>query len=100
MALEDNKTIVRRFIEECVKQGNMEVFDTFFAPHLAVHFYGGPPHSHASYRALVQQIHQAFSDHSSTIQDLVAESDKVVARVSSTAIHRGQFEKCGRGDVV
>ena len=94
MSLEDNKTIARRFFEECLIQGNMDVFDTSFAPHLAVHHYGTPALSHTSYRPLALQLHQAFSGHSLTIDDLIAEGDKVAIRLSYTAkAHHSHFGK-------
>ena len=85
MSLEDNKTIARRFLEECILQGKMDVLDTSFAPDLVVHFYGTPPHSHASYKALTHQAHQALSGQTITIGDLIAEGDRVAMRFSYTA---------------
>ena len=94
MSLEDNKTIARRFIEECFVQDNMDVFDTSFAPHLAFHFYGTPTHSHGSYRALLQQAQQALSGRSVTVDDLIAEGDKVALRFSYAAkAHDSHFGK-------
>ena len=94
MSQEENKTVVRRFWEEAVVQGNLAVIDTSFAQGVAVHFYNTPPHDHASYRKLVQQVHQAMADHSVTFLDLIAEEDTVAARVSYTAaMHHGQFGK-------
>ena len=94
MSLEDNKTVVRRFLEEAIAQGNLEVFDTSFAQGVAVHFSNTPPHDHASYRKLVQQVHQAMADHSVTFLDLIAEEDTVAARVSYTAAkHHGHLGK-------
>ena len=85
MSLEDNKTIARRYVEESVMQGNMDVLDTFFAPHLTVHFYGTPTHNHASFRSLIEQVQHAFSGYTTTIDDLIAEGDTVAMRISFAA---------------
>src|SRR5262249_38540788 len=85
MSLEENKTVVRRFLEEVVVQGNFEVFDTCFAPDVVHHLYNTPPHSHASWRELLRQSHQAMAGHSVTIHDLIAEGDTVAARYSYAA---------------
>ena len=92
MSLEENKTVTRRFLEEAIAQGNLDVIDTSFAPNVVVHYYRTPPHGHASYRKLIQEFHQALSDHSFTIHDLIAEGDTVAVRFSYTASkHHGHF---------
>src|SRR5215469_13106682 len=92
MSLEDNKTVVRRHVEEVLGQGNLDVIDTSFAPNLVVHIYGTPPYNHASFRKLLQEFHQAMSSHSFTIHDLIAEGDKVALRISYAATaHHGHF---------
>ncbi|HEY3474805.1 MAG TPA: hypothetical protein VGK56_09365 [Anaerolineales bacterium] len=32
MSTESNKRVVRRYIEEVINQGNLELIDTFFSP--------------------------------------------------------------------
>jgi len=91
MALEDNKTIVRRFLEESAVQGTFEVYDTSFAPGLAVHVYDTPLHSHARMRKLDQQFHQALPGHTLTFHDLIAERGTVAVRYSYAApLHHSQ----------
>lgn len=94
MSLEDNKTIARRFIEECILQGNMDVYDASFSPDLIVHLYGTPTHSHGSFRALASQINQAFAGHSLTMGDVIAEGDTVALHFSYKAsTHHAHFGK-------
>src|SRR5215469_2794673 len=94
MSLEDNKTVVRRYVEEAAVQGNLDVIDTSFAPHFVLHLYNTPPHDHAGYRKLTQEFQQAVSGHSVTFHDLIAEGDTVAARLSFTAsTHHSQFGK-------
>src|SRR5215469_3442423 len=92
MSLEDNKTVVRRFREEALVQGNLDVIDTCFAPNVILHYYNTPPHDYASLRKLVQEFHQAMAGHTATFHDLVAEGDTVAARFSyAVATHHAQF---------
>jgi predicted ester cyclase len=94
MSFEDNKTVIRRFLEEAVIQGNLDVIDTSFAPNLIIHFYNTPPYNHASFRKLIEQMYQAMAGNSFTIYDLIAEGDTVAARYSySSPEHYGQFGK-------
>ncbi len=94
MSVEDNKIVVRRFLEETPIQGNFEIFDTSFDPHLVLHISNTPLHTHASYRELLRQFQQAYSDRSVTVHDLIAEGDTVAARTSYTSPkHHGQFGK-------
>ena len=92
MELSDNKTVVRRVLEEAMAQGNLDVIDTFFAQGVVVRYYNTPPHSHASFRKLIQQFYQAMAGHSVTIHDLIAEGDTVAVRFSyTTPMHYAQF---------
>src|SRR6516162_4634079 len=92
MSLEDNKTVVRRFLEEAAAQGNLDVMDTSFAPNLVFHASNTPPHGYASLKNRVQQISQAFSGRSFSIHDLIAEGDTVAVRASIAATtHHSQF---------
>jgi predicted ester cyclase len=90
MSLEDNKTVIRRFLEEAIVQGNLDVIDTSFAPHL-VHHIRGTLHNHAGLRKQIQELNQAFSGQSLTIHEIIAEGDTVVARMSYTATHHSLF---------
>ena len=94
MSLEENKTVVRRLLEEAIAQGNLDVIDTTFAPHFALHMSNTPLHNRASFRAFMLQFHQAMSGHSLTIHDLIAEGDTVAARFSyAAAAHSSQWGK-------
>src|SRR5712664_3930126 len=61
MKLEQNKAIVRDYLNEIVNKGNMAAFDIF------------------------------FSDHHLIVRDQIAEDDKVVTRVTFHGTHGGPF---------
>ena len=86
----DNKALVKRFYHEVVNQGNLAL-----AAELMEHDYiehGNPAASGLEgFTQFVTNLAGAFPDLQITIEDLIAEGDKVVARVSVQATHLGTF---------
>jgi steroid delta-isomerase-like uncharacterized protein len=92
MSVEQNKSIVRRWIEEGWNKGNLKVVDQLYAPNFVQH--EPPPASVNSSEALKQYVGSyltAFPDLHFTIDDLVAEGDKVVWRFSAKGTHKASF---------
>ena len=87
----DNKAIIRRFYQEVINEGNPDRASEFYAPDVELHFPGLPedPYGPEPVRDLVRTILTAFPDIQVTIEDLVAEKDKVVARVTFRGPHQG-----------
>jgi steroid delta-isomerase-like uncharacterized protein len=89
---EANKAIVRRFSEEVMNRGNLRVIDELFAPNVVDHSIPpGFPAGIAGVKQMAAMYRSAFPDVRSTIEDLVAEGDKVVVRWSATGTHRGEL---------
>lgn len=86
----EHKTIVRRFFEEAVNKGNLTVVDELIAQNYLEHEgpVGQPP-GLEGFKQFVSMITTAFPDLQVTIEDLIAEGDKVVARVTVRGTHRG-----------
>jgi len=93
MSLEDNKALARRAIDEVWSKGNLAVAADVYAPNFVSH-----QHSHPHVRDVrsvsaliefVREFRKAFPDFHDTIDDQVAEGDKVVTRFTSTGTHRG-----------
>lgn len=82
-----NKATVRRFFDEVWNQRNEAAIDRYFAPDHVDHVVGGRTRFHA----LWQQFQQAFADLHFEVNDLIAESNRVVARLTVTGVHRGAF---------
>lgn len=88
----DNKTIVRRFYEEVVNEGNMTLAGELIARDFTEH--GGPPGQPtgmAGFRQFVTMVTTAFPDLHVTIEDMIAEGDKVAARVTVRGTHTGNL---------
>jgi predicted ester cyclase len=91
--VESNKDVIRRLLAE-VDRGNLDVVDGYYAPGYVDHT-PSPIRSLAPGRDGVRQalalFHQAFPDTTHTIEDLVAEGDRVVARISARGTHTGEL---------
>jgi len=96
MTLEDNKRVVRRFLEELFGAGNLNLLDELVAPN-AVHIpvnkatsYGWEP-GREGFRQHVIWFHNAYADMHLTVDDLIAEGDRVVAFWTMGGTHQGEF---------
>jgi predicted ester cyclase len=92
MTTEENKAQFRRMIEELFNRGNLDVTDDLVAPDYTNH--EAPPNQNRgpeSMRATVNMLRSAFPDLHFTIEDLVAEGDTVMSRVTMAGTHQGTF---------
>jgi predicted ester cyclase len=81
MSAEKNKALVRREQEELWNHtGNLDTAEELFAPEQA-----------EAAKQEAADFRRGFPDVVSTIEDLIAEGDKVVARWTSHATHRGEY---------
>ncbi len=89
-ATEANKALYRRLIEEGWNKHNLALLDELYADCV----YDNPATGEIKGEALKQFLASmlaAFPDIRFTIEDLVAEGDKVVTRWSGTSTHQGEF---------
>jgi steroid delta-isomerase-like uncharacterized protein len=92
MSAEQNKSIVRRWIEEGWNKGNLAVIDQLYARNFLQH--EPAPELVKSSEALKQYVGAyltSFPDLHFTIDDLVAEGDKVVWRFGAKGTHKETF---------
>ena len=91
MSTEENKALVYRYCEAWNKH-NVAAMEEFYAPDFVVH---GPAAFGDMDRARVKQTYTAFfpafPDVHTTLEDVIAEGDKVVYRVTIRGTHRGDF---------
>jgi steroid delta-isomerase-like uncharacterized protein len=91
---EANKALVRRVIEELFTKHNVALIDEFFPDCV----YRAPAVGELrgeAYKQFLNQVLAAFPDGRWTVEDQVAEGDKVVTRWSFTGIHRGNLMGIG-----
>ena len=88
----DNKAIVRRFIDEVFVRGRKETVDELLADDFIAHTWpsitGDPK---ADLKAAIDRAAAGLSDPEFTIEDLIAEGDRVAARLTTAATHSGEF---------
>src|ERR671914_815097 len=87
-----NKPIFRRYVEEVTNQGNLEVADEIFGSYLAHQSDGstlerGPE----DVKRFTGEYRSAFPDWRISIDEQIAEGDKVVNRVTLRGTHQRQF---------
>lgn len=87
-ALEENKAVVRRFVEEAFNRRNLDVFDTLVAPDLKVN---GREVGRDGFRRAVAELHRTWRDLRTEIRFLVAEGDLVAAYLEGSGTHAGAF---------
>jgi predicted ester cyclase len=92
MSTEDNKAVVRRFYEEVMNQKKTAVLDEVFDLNVVDHFAPpGTPGGLEGARQTLGMFLSAFPDLHFTVEDLIAEGDKVVARATLSGTQQGTF---------
>jgi steroid delta-isomerase-like uncharacterized protein len=92
MLTEENKDIVRRAIEEIWNKGNMAVADELCAANFVHHDPCGTPETFnlEAYKQVIIDTRTDFPDFHVTIEEQIAEGDKVVTRWTFTGTHKGK----------
>ncbi len=96
MPTEDNKDIIRRWIA-FVNAGFPGSFDTFITPDYVGHL-GLTTMGRVELEQLERAFLVAFPDAHHSIDDLIAEGDRVVLRTTARATHRAHFHGIDRTD--
>jgi serine phosphatase RsbU (regulator of sigma subunit) len=89
---EENKAIFRRYVEEVPNRGNLEVADEIFGRYVAHQADGstlerGPE----DVKRFTEEYRSAFPDWRISIDEQIAEGDKVVNRVTLRGTHQRRF---------
>jgi steroid delta-isomerase-like uncharacterized protein len=88
MSLEENKAIVRRFIESYNKH-NLDSFDEFLAPDFVDHTH--QQQGLESLKEVFIEAYKGFPDLHETIEEIIAEGDEVWVRLTYSATHTGEY---------
>ena len=88
MSLEKNKAIIRRWIEALNKRDLASVNDLiapdYVEPTFQLKGFEGA-------KQLMAMSYKGFPDYQETIEDIIAEGDKVWSRITFTGTHTGEF---------
>ena len=93
MSAEQNAELFRRFVEEVFNRGNMSALDEVMAPDFVEHE-ELPPGIAPGREGVTQffgMLLSAFPDFKFTIDDVIAQGDKVVVRSTWTGTQQGEF---------
>ncbi|MGD9093188.1 MAG: ester cyclase [Anaerolineales bacterium] len=93
MSTEQNKALFRRMVEEVFNRGNIDLVDEFLAPDFIEReeLPPGVPPGREGVKQLTSMLRSAFPDFKATIDDMIAEGDKVVVRMTWRGTHKGEF---------
>ena len=93
MSAEENKSLVRRYLEEVWQKGNPDAVDDFLAPNYRRYLSPtAPPLDLDGQRQRLTGFRAAFPDIQLTIEDMFAEDDRVAFRSTMRGTHRGVFQ--------
>jgi steroid delta-isomerase-like uncharacterized protein len=92
MSIEDNKTLVRGFIDALFTDGDLSATDTFLAPSFVNHDppVGVSPDAEGM-RMAGSMFRKAFPDWHSELHALIAEDDIVVERFTASGTQQGEL---------
>lgn len=93
MSIEQNKAIVRQLVEEVINQNNLSLAAEIMAADIIQHeeMPPGVPDGVEGTKMLFAMLHTAFPDFKATINDLIAEDDKVVVFMTWNGTQDGDW---------
>lgn len=92
MNADENKALVRRYVEEVLNGGNLDLIEEMFASD-----YGAQDQTESEptgpelVRGRIARIRRVFPDFHLTLEDLLADGDKVVLRFTCRGTQTGQL---------
>jgi len=89
---EANKALIRRLFEEGFHSGKLIVVDEVFHPNFVDRSTPEQPPGTEGVKDYISMVRTGFPDISITIEDLVAEEEKVVVRTTWRGTHLGEYE--------
>ena len=92
MSAEENKAIVRRYLDEAWTKRNVNIIDELMASDYARYLPGlDKPLDREGQKQRIAGFHKAMPDMVFIVDDLFAEGDRVVFRVTLRGTHQGAF---------
>ncbi len=91
MSTENNKALVRRFYEDVFNQRNLALVDELCSTN---HVFHNPPttlHGREEFKQLLSLYITAFPDARFTVEDQIAEGDRVTSRYTFRGTHQGEL---------
>ena len=92
MSIDENKALVRRFVEEFWNMGNMAAADNLMAADATIFLPGQGQVTLDGLKAFARTLRSAFPDWHATVDEMVGEDDQVAERWTGRGTHRGAFQ--------
>ncbi|MEO8511184.1 MAG: ester cyclase [Chloroflexota bacterium] len=89
--LERNKALVRRFIDEIFLKGDFGAVDELLTDDFTPHTWGDMKPGRDGLKEAIARVSAGLSDTKMTIDDVIAEGDRVAVRLTSSATQSGDF---------
>jgi predicted ester cyclase len=91
MGIEENKEVVRRFIDEVFNKGDYSIIPDLIAQDYIMNAPAGNIEGQEGVKKYVKMVRIAFPNIKITIEDIVGEEDTVVARINWEGTFSGKF---------
>jgi steroid delta-isomerase-like uncharacterized protein len=95
MSAEENKALLRRAVDEFYNQRNLDIIDEVFVDDVIAHEPDRDLRGTEEVKQYSAAYLDAFPDQSATVEDVIAEDDKVVLRYTFRGTHQGETEELG-----
>jgi len=89
--LDRNKSIAKRFIDGVFVRQDPAAVDELASPDFTPHTWGDTPPGREALKTVMQRAGAGVTDPVFEIEDVIAEDDRVVVRVTSSGLHSGTF---------
>jgi predicted ester cyclase len=91
MSAEENKALVRRFVEGFWNEGNASTADELMAPGAEIHMPTGETLDLDGLKGFAVTFREAFPDWHSSFEELIAEGDRVAERWTGRGTHLAEL---------
>jgi steroid delta-isomerase-like uncharacterized protein len=91
MSAEENKALVRRFVEGFWNEGNTTAADELMAVDAEIHMPTGEALNLDELKGFAVTFRESFPDWHSTFEELIAEGDRVAERWTGRGTHLGDM---------
>jgi steroid delta-isomerase-like uncharacterized protein len=89
---EQNKTLMRRAVEEVWNQGNVDLLEELVASDFIIHAPQAEIHGREGAKQYLAMLREAFPDIHFTIEDQFADGDRVMTRWIAHGTPKGAFQ--------
>jgi steroid delta-isomerase-like uncharacterized protein len=90
-SIDANKELVRRFVQEIFVDGNADAVDELVSEDFVPHTWPSTGDGRGDLKRAIERVSKGLSDAAFTIEDMIAEADRVAVRLTAGARQTGEF---------